>query len=144
MSVEELVARLRETCMPPLKVVGASAELSAAQGAARGVPQSPAAYVIPISDSGEPNTFGTGAFQQRLTETWGLVLACREVSDAAGGRATVTIGAVRRTVRAALAGWQPDDNHEPMAFASGNLVDLQNGVVWWLDQYRVRTWFRQT
>lgn len=143
MNVDDLVARLHSTSIPPLKTVGAASDLPAVMAAARGVPQSPAAYVLPIAESASPNTRATGAFVQQLTETFGVAFAVRELSDARGGQATVTLDAVRKPVRLQLAGWQLDEHHLPMEFVTGRLVDYLNGVTWWLDQYRVQSWLRK-
>lgn len=135
-------ARLAAQSMPPLRFVGKAAEIEAAMKQGRGVPASPAAYVVPISDRAARNRAATVVTVQELTTVFGVVIAVRELADAAGGLAAETLDTVRKAVRADLVGWVPEDGDDPIEYQSGDLVALANGVTWWLDQYVTRSHLR--
>lgn len=133
--LDDIQARLTATAAPPLKLVASVASSPAAQGQARGVPQSPAAFVLLTSEDADPSRYATGAHAQRTRSRFGVLQAVRELSDAKGGAGMTTLQTVRTAVIGALIGWQPESVDEPIDFVRGQLVDLQDGVLWWLDEF---------
>ena len=125
-----VAARLAATAGVP-GTVGDAADLSSARG---GTLTFPAAFVIPLAEAAGPNALGAGAVEQRRTVRVGVVLAVRNLR-ARGGEALQGIEALRGAVDAALLGWPPADRYDPLLFGSGKLVSMEDGVMWWQDEY---------
>lgn len=126
--------RLRNQAMPPLKLVDGAAALAALKVAPPKELQ-PAAYVLPVSDSGSPNRRVNRTVQE-LATIFGVVLVLGSARDPRGADATDEIEAVRAPVRAALLGWQPTGDDSPIVFLSGRLTLVRDGTLWWLDEWR--------
>jgi len=122
--------------LSPVPVAGA-ADLAALLGGA--IRATPAAWVVPLAESGGANEL-IGALHQQLTVTVGVVVACRNVADATGDAAIAELTDLRRAVREALLNWTPADlpGGEPFRFLRGGLLSFANAIVWWQDQFQVR------
>lgn len=136
MTLDDIVARLQATAMPPLRLVGKSADIPSARGQSRGAVQSPSAYVLPIGDNAEANRFAAGAHIQRITDTIGVLIVVRDMSDPKGGTAAESFSALRNVVRDKLVAWTPSANDTPIELVDGRVVDMINGELWWLERYR--------
>jgi hypothetical protein len=143
MTLDEIVDRLKATAMPPLRLVGKSADMPSAQGQSRGVVQSPSAYVVPIGDNAAPNRFATGAHIQEVAETFGVLLVVRDLSDAKGGAAAASFSTVKAAIRNSLVAWTPNNVDMPIELVDGRMVDVINGEVWWLERYRSTSQLRK-
>jgi hypothetical protein len=143
MKLDEIVDRLKAVAMPPLRLVGKSADMPSAQGQSRGAVQSPSAYVLPIGDNATPNRFATGAHIQEVAETFGILIVVRDLSDAKGGAAASSFSAVKGAVRDALISWTPNNADMPIDLVDGRMVDVINGEVWWLERYRSTSQLRK-
>lgn len=135
MNMAEIRTRLVAETMPPLRLVELVGSMPAARGQAAGVPQSPAAFLTLLGEEAQPNRYATGAHAQTIQTRFGVLLAVRDVSDAKGAAASEALDAVRETVISALAGWKPASVDETIEFRRGSLIDIANGVSWWLDEF---------
>jgi hypothetical protein len=144
MKLSDVETRLTSWAGSPLKAIGKAGDIDTAMKQSRGAPVTPAAFVVPIGDTAQPNRLATIAVSQMVTMTFGVVLAVRDVSDAKGGKATATLEDVRDAVRGRLVGWSPSPADDLVELVSGGLVVLIAGTVWWLERYRTGFQLRVT
>lgn len=128
----EIIARLTAQA-PTFKTVAGAAEFAALKN---GPPKErqPAAYVIPIADQAGANKLVNGVRQQ-VASRFGVVLALGNLGDPRGEAASKAIETTRAAVRAALIGWSPTAGDDPVTFAQGRMIGIQDGVVWWQDEF---------
>jgi hypothetical protein len=103
----------------------------------------PVAYVIPIRDQVGSNVLAN-AVSQQVTAQFGILLGIKNVRDPLGAKAREALTPVRSDVADALLNWQPGGSYDKCEFAAGRLVQLANGVLWWMDEYRTRFEIRST
>ncbi|WP_439547856.1 phage tail terminator protein [Falsiroseomonas sp.] len=130
-----VIARLRATMMPPLKLVEGLGEFSALQAPP---PDAllPAAYAMPIASLGGANNLAAGGFRQRAQETFAVVLLHRNLRDARGAAAAVDLSeTLIPALRAALLGWVPAAGWEQVEMRSGRLLDIEDNVLAWREDY---------
>lgn len=130
MRMAAVVARLQDQC-PDVRQV-----LSALSGA---VPTAyPAVYVLPLQDSADANPF-LGAHSQIVTARFALEIMLKHGSQAdSGGPAHEALETLRDDLRAALKGWQPAAEFEPIAYLGGRLIGFEAGMAIWRDEYSTR------
>lgn len=128
----EIIARLTAQA-PTLKMVAGAAEFAVLRTAPPKERQ-PAAYVIPIADQAGANKLVNGVRQQ-VTTRFGVVLALGNLGDARGEAASKAIETTRAAVRAVLLGWSPTADDDPITFAQGRMIGINDGVVWWQDEF---------
>lgn len=130
MRLSSIVSRLQTEC-PALRQV-----LLALSGAA---PQSyPSAYVLPLSDAAAPGRL-LGVHSQLVTSRFGVEIMVKHAAMAAsGGPAQEALEDLREAVMAALAGWQPGPEFEPLAYAGGRLVQFDAGLAVWREEFTTR------
>lgn len=102
---------------------------------ARGVPQSPAAFVLPLRDVAQPNRYSAGAHAQQVASEFGVLIGVRNLAASNYGRAIDELKEAREAAFGALVGWQPDGADDAIEFRRGSLRGLSNGVLWWLDEF---------
>jgi hypothetical protein len=137
MDVQPVFDRLKAktTCFRLLEQAGA---LEEAMQSNRGT--TPAGYVVPMSERGSEMRH-TGAVDQELTQ----VIAVIQVVQPAAMRLPHGLVECRRQVKAALVGWEPDEElGEPVLFLGGELVELKPGQLWWADEFFVTSYYRST
>lgn len=115
--------------VPELLDVAGAAELSALVQAQALPQRMPAAFVLPLGEDAEPNSIGTGALRQRVTERVGIVILARHAGDSRGGKAVDAVVPLRGAVRDALVGWQPDASCDPFELVRSRLQGLTAGTV---------------
>lgn len=133
MIVQKVLARIKATEGIPFRFVGgAMAYAALAKGPEKH--QLPAAFVLPLAMTAGDNRLTTG-FRQRHVDAVGVVMVIAAVNSPAGAGADTALEAVHEALLAALAGWQPSADHEPMEFRRGALLDVGGGLVWWQDEF---------
>ena len=118
---------------PVLKSVKGAADFAAA--GMDGVKQLPAAFVIPLAESAGEQQHATMSTQQGMRSTFGVILAAQNLRDARGDKALASIIELRRAVFAALYGWQPAEDFDPCEYSGGRILQLDNQVLWWQDDF---------
>lgn len=99
--------------------------------------QTPAAFVVPISESGGDQFLATGGTGERVVPLFSVLLAVSSLRDTSGAAAAAELVVLRQAVATALLGWTPDSAiYDPFEFASGRLVVMSDRVAWWQDNYR--------
>lgn len=136
--IAEIIQRLRDQLAPAgtgmLRHVAGAAEYAALQAPPPQARQ-PAAFVIPLSEVGGPNTLAAGPVRQRITATVGVVLLVTVLRDPRGEAAAFALGPIYAAVRGVLVGWQPSAAHDPMEFRRGRLIDISEGTLAWQDEF---------
>ncbi len=127
-----VTARLNGTS--GLADVGGASEFVAAREALK---RSPAAFVLPAKDTAGPNLFATEEIDQRVTGRFGVMLAVKNLRDAKGEAALNDLTPLRQAVWAKVLGWIPAAGFSPCVFGGGRLFDfdLENQVLWWVDEF---------
>ncbi|WP_418646557.1 hypothetical protein ACNQFN_11515 [Thauera butanivorans] len=111
--------------------VGSAADLEAIEG---GMVAPPAAFVVPLSDAPSANPLA-GDFVQHVVVRLGVVIALSNLSDGEGAGAMSELSLRRSQVRAALAGWSPNEAIGWAQRGPGTLLKFNDGVLWWMDEY---------
>ena len=138
MDLSLIVTRLK-TQLTALRSVGASADLDAAID---GVLAMPAAFVLPLAESGR-DTGLVGSTGERIVQSFGVLHCVSNRRDAQGGAALDDLKTHRLNLRQALVGWVPDAaTGEPVLFSGGRLLRLDgDGRLWWIDEFELITYY---
>lgn len=122
-----------------LRSVGSAADMEAAMN---GVAALPAAFVLPLAESGADIDVLSSTYQ-RVLQTFGVVHGTSNRRDAAGGAALDDLHALRLALRTALVGWVPDAaNGEAVSFTGGRLLRLDGDArLWWMDEFELITYY---
>lgn len=129
--IDAVIARLTAS-VPMLKLIGGAAQF---QTAAESLPKgTPAAFVIPLEENPGSNAMGDMVIQ-RVAVTFGVILVVRNVSDAKGEAARQGMETLRATVKAALLGWQPSPEFDPLERGRSGLLTFKESHMWWQDIY---------
>lgn len=136
----EVIARLEDTCMPPLLIVEGALDLAALLDAPQ--VKTPAAFVLPVSERADPNSLAN-SHSQRVFCRVGVALALKLPNTTTGRGGAAALQQMRNTVVTALLGWPPSPDHAGLSFVQGALVDLKKGMVWWMDVYQT-DWYLRT
>lgn len=136
MDLDPIIARLKDQ-LDGFKAVGGAADLDAVL---RGVVPAPSAFVIPLSEAAAPNRL-QGAFEQAVTVEFGVLLVIANRRDTSGAAAISGLKPYRDQVAGALLAWVPvPANGEPVEFSGGRLLRFDDGLLWWTDEFRVKTY----
>lgn len=138
MDLSLIIARLKAQLVG-FKQIGGAAELAAATDGAVTVP---AAFVMPLAENAEANAF-LSSHEQRITQAFAVVLVTANRRDATGAAALQELAPLRGQVRAALAGWAPDEEGLPVEMTGGRTLSLDgDGRLWWSDEFTLHTYYR--
>jgi len=91
-------------------------------------------FVMALDESAANNSLITGVRQQ-VTLGIGVIIALGNRRDRRGQGAQDEINSLREDVRRMLLGWQPDSADDVMTYRGGQLLNIQDAVVWWQDEY---------
>lgn len=134
MIVTDVVTRLASQASPdPFRIIGTAFDLAGLDG--RALPQAPCCFVLPLSETAQPNRLAMNDFDQELSVRVGLVIVVRRLNSSTGAGAESALDSARDAARRALLGWMPASADTPMEFVQGRLLKLQDGLVWWQDEY---------
>ncbi len=128
MLLDQVIERLKQAD-PGIDVKGA-ADLAGAQSDR----VRDATFVFRSDEQASPNALINGA-RQLVTVGIGVVFALSNRRDSRGQAAANKIDRVRELTREALLGWEPDDADAMITYRRGRLLDFQDGVIWWQDDY---------
>lgn len=125
--IAAIIERLKAEASPPFSIVEGSADL-ASLGA--GQPNAmPAAYVFVAEEAAEENS-RVNAVMQRMEIDVSVVVITSNVSDVQGAAASVEIETLKKAVRRALVGWQPEGADDVITNVGSRLVRVREGAVW--------------
>lgn len=97
----------------------------------------PAAFVVPMGDQPQPDEAFTGSVCQRVRTKVSIVLVVDNKRDGTGNAASDELELLRTKVRKALLGWGPPSMDSQFSAGPGLLIDMDNGRVWWADEYLI-------
>jgi hypothetical protein len=132
--IQAIIERLDAMAKPPLIQVQGAGEYGLV-AAPPPLARQPAAYVIPLADVGGANSLAAGPVRQRVVRAFGVIVLLANLRDARGQAATEALEAVPAAVRAALVGFQPTPDHDPIEFRRGQLMDVSEGALAWRDEF---------
>lgn len=115
-----------------LKLIGGAADFVSA---AEGVKQTPSAFVLPSSERAGSSSTGTMVVSQNNNVRFGVVMAVQNLRDPRGEKAQADLLPIRTSIMNALHGWQPDYDFDPIEFGGGRLLQLNDQVLWWQDEF---------
>ena len=95
-------------------------------------------YVLPLDSNASGNAL-ENAVRQQVTEGIAVVIAVTNRRDRRGEAGLDEIEVRRNEVRAALLGWPPTDDGDPLIYRRGRLLALADKTVWWQDEYEHTT-----
>ncbi len=131
------LAALRTTLSTALAPVPVQGAVEFAAIAATGLARAPLVWLVPLDERAQANVLNQGVHQQ-ITVTLGVVYAVRDVRDAQGMNAADSLSTLRNTVLTTLINHFPTGASEPLTYASGGLLDFQNAILFWQDQFETR------
>ena len=138
MDLTPILARLQDQ-LGGFKKVGSAADLDAI---GQGVIPAPSCYLVPMSESAEESSL-LGAYEQRLTVGFSVILVCANKRDATGEAALAHLEGLRAQIKAALLNWSPQPEiGEPVRFSAGHLLRFDDGLLWWSDDFNVNSYWR--
>lgn len=139
----KIIARLKAKMDPAVgaRYIKGTVEFAAAMK--DGVKICPAMFVVLSTPSYEENEFGTQIVSQRCTEEFGVVSVVKSVRSISGEDSIDLLQAVRAPLFAALHGYVPTPDCDPIEARRGRVLDFKDGALWWLDlfvtRYEIRT-----
>lgn len=132
--IDTIITRLKVEAAVALRQVEGAGEY-ALLAAPPPLARQPAAYVIPLADVGGANSLAAGPVRQRLVRGFGVIVLLGNLRDARGASAAAALANVQAAVRAALVGFQPTPDHDPIEFRRGQLIDVSEGALAWQDEF---------
>lgn len=134
--IDGLIERLKSE-VPELRLVAGAAGFAAAADA--NPPATPAAYVFLAGEAGGEGAFDSPALQ-RLDLTVAVVLVVRHAGATAGAGAASDRASLADAVRAALRGYRPSVDHEPLRLQSASLLSFRDRHEWWQQTWQTATY----
>lgn len=130
--------RIRAHCPDFIEVGGATDYVTAVAASMA----TPAAFVVPLGEIPGDSDLDVG-IAQRVTLHIGVVIAVQNMSDRAGAAALDDLAPARTAVRQALLAWTSAGFTDPWRMAGGRLLEMDNGVLWWQDDFAATYHVRQ-
>ena len=121
-----------KTEVTSLKLVGGAADFAAA---AEGVRQTPSAFVLPSSERASGSSTGTMVVSQRNIARFAIVIAVQNLRDPRGEKAQADLLTLRNSIMTALHGWEPNADFDQIEYNGGKLLQLNDQVLWWQDEF---------
>lgn len=129
MKLSSVIAALRTRCPRFGGNVAGAAEFKAIPET--GKMRLPAAYVVPTEDITAEQKSLTD-YWQNVTEGFAVVVVLDNTRDERGQSAGYdAVHDVRAEIWRALLGWEPDENAGPVAYAGGQLLDMDRGRLYY-------------
>lgn len=141
MRLDTTITRLKTIAAFKGAVGGAAAYAKAIRGTVLIVP---AAWVVEVAGRPQPNPFGNQIVQQELRPRVGVVIAAQNKFDARGGAAHEDLQDLREAVFAKLLNWAPFADHAGFEYAGGALLDFDDQVLFWQDDFETQTTIRSS
>lgn len=98
----------------------------------------PAAYVIPLDDSAEPNTSDNG-YTQVIRDNFAVIVVLSNTVDEIGKASISQVIPARNALFSALLAWSPDDEHGPIEYEGGNLLSIDRARMYYQFEFSCET-----
>jgi hypothetical protein len=135
---ELVIARLSDQVPALIKVSGA-ADFAACKPDLR---QVPAAFVVPLTERPGDNSLLNGV-SQRVTCAFGVIIAVQNLRDVRGQMAQQGLREIRLAMLDAVLGWQPASDYNVCQFGGGRVLQMNDQVLWWQDDYYTQLTYRR-
>lgn len=133
MQLAALVARI-ESKMPVLKDVTVAPNAQTAVEALIVYPS--ACIILPRGNAGANSL--TGAVQQNVDDTFGVLLAVHNVTDMHGQAAAAEMDVLRPLLVSALLGWTFDPAYAPIEYAGYQLLAYKDGLLLMSEHFKTQ------
>lgn len=137
-NVRPLIEQRIKTRVAEFKEVAGAADIA---NVLQGRVSDPGCYIFQERETAAENSMAT-AVVQRVVLQFAVIIVVRNVKDSKGADAADTSHALQSSVIAALTGWTPDSNSEPMAYVSGNLLAFDNGFLTYKNTFKTAQYLR--
>ena len=134
--LEGLVAQLRTITLLKDSVAGIE-ELEEAFNTTQAKLRTPAAFAILLEESAGRNEL-MNAIEQRVTVGFAIVLAIENTLNprgVVGGGYKSNLQTVRELVFDKIMDYQSDAKYDPAEYSRGRLVKIQDGTLWWQEEF---------
>jgi hypothetical protein len=128
MQLDLVITQLRTYCAAFSNRVAGAAEFAPLQESA--ALALPAAYVIALDDTPEPNQ-SAGGYQQVVRDGFAVILVVSNTADPRGQAALTSVHTLRAQVWAALLGWQPSDDYDGVVYEGGSVVAMNRAHLYY-------------
>jgi hypothetical protein len=147
--IEAVQERLAGMVPQPFKRIERAAQLAAVAENPPPRDALPIAYAIPLAHQANPPQFGTGVTTQRVAARCAVFMVLAAQAQRVGEKAAADVEPYYQAVRRRLVGWMPADTAEetylePIAFAAGRALAVQDGLLIWSDEFTVALLLRIT
>jgi len=102
----------------------------------QGPRQTPALFIVPQRDSARPNTLGAGGVDQRVADTFSVVLVIEAPVRNQGAASEALVDACIR-IEQALVGWQHPGASGICEYAGGALISLDGLRITWKLEFTI-------
>jgi len=96
----------------------------------------PAAFVVPQSETAEPNRYASGAVDQKVTETWAVMLMLDASRRAGATKISEELQEWRDRILGKLVGWKHPDASDVATYAGGAFVSVDGTTLTWSMGFR--------
>ena len=136
--IEIIIQALKENKALGLKQVMEVADIAETTKAI----QTPSALLAYVGDQAL-TTNALGPTRQQLTRRVAIVLAVASINEQHGSNASVVMEDLRAKVRTHVLGIKLEEPHTPLQYDQGRLMEFQNGVLIWQDEYTTTTTIKE-
>jgi hypothetical protein len=102
----------------------------------------PAAYVIPLDDTAQPNGSDNG-YSQIVRDGFAVIVVLSNTAAEIGKSSVAQIQPIRNALNAALLSWKPDSEHGPIEYEGGQLLDIDRARLYYQFEYACETEFTE-
>lgn len=128
MDITLVIAAIKERCLSFGGRVSGAAEYKRLSDTAN--LDMPAAYVIPLDDvAGEQRS--ENAYRQQIKDAIAVVVVLSNTVDERGQTPLATVRTMRKELWKGLLTWKPDDEHGPISYEGGQLLDLDRARMYY-------------
>ena len=131
--LDEIQARIQSITDSGIDDIGTALGMASVMN--RKARQSLEVFVVRVAERPQGNRRTTGPAVQLVEDRIGVVFAVRCLNDPDSNKADLLLEDVRRKVRKNLFGWKPASAHIPLLLGPGDLIKMDKGQVWWMDQF---------
>lgn len=100
--------------------------------------QIPCAYVIPLDDNASERKAGNTA-RQEITDGFAVVVVMSNKPDEKGQGSALNAHNMRTLLWAALLGWCPSEEYDPIVYEGGQLMKLDRAEMWFQYEFSATT-----
>lgn len=128
MELEPVIAALRARLPYFSSRIGGAAQFKVLEQSAQ--LQVPCAYVVPTDDTPGENLSNV-TIRQDITDGFAVIVVIPNTPDEKGQASTHSVHQVRKLLWAALLGWEPGPEYDPILYEGGQLLQIDRARLWY-------------